>query len=359
MPSRKSGLGLVLRLGAFALSLTALTLAAESGSAEPDGLAMHHCPHAGKWAMSVWAGEDGTDAGEAFLHCNGPPDFWGVESVGVWAAYGLDRVTGAWSRWLGPAHPANTLTELDHMEAVMAFGGPLPEIADPPTPTVVPPMTNTMHNCPLEFRWSIAVWSGPPTPTRSAFLSCGDLEAVEAAYYLDPMTQAWYRWFNDPALDWINTLDVLDHMDAVQALGGRTKLDIVAEGPWIAEPEVPSGCVVEENWMWLTFNTAGGPVSGRAEWLLSCEHECGEVTTSQVTDYEGTYYYDEYRLSGTWVEQVEASYFTVEEDVCQAHSDSQTHTGNWIAVFRDGAVEGYNSLQGTGEVDFKLVVLEE
>jgi len=94
----------------------------------PQALAdtMQNCPQAGKWAISVWGGADGTAIDQAVASCTG---------VTVAAAYWIDPQTQAWQYWFPDQSEINTLTSLNHMQAIIAFGE---EQAQPtPTPTIV------------------------------------------------------------------------------------------------------------------------------------------------------------------------------------------------------------------------------
>jgi len=58
----------------IAIVLVAGALATDSSEAEQG--TMHNCPQAGKWAISVWSGPDGTETGEALAMCGeGAVDF--------------------------------------------------------------------------------------------------------------------------------------------------------------------------------------------------------------------------------------------------------------------------------------------
>ena len=57
-----AGCGLLIAVG-----LVAWALATGSSEAQQDGI--HNCPQAGKWAISVWDGPDGTETGEALATC--------------------------------------------------------------------------------------------------------------------------------------------------------------------------------------------------------------------------------------------------------------------------------------------------
>ena len=75
----------------------------------------------------------------------------------------------------------------------------------------------TMRNCPQRGKWAISVWDGADgTPTGQALAMCGE-EAVAAAYYLDPDTQSWLRYFRGRPE--ISSLNALGHAQGVIGLG--------------------------------------------------------------------------------------------------------------------------------------------
>jgi uncharacterized protein YkwD len=74
---------------------------------------MHNCPQAGKWAISVWDGTDGTATGQAVASCTGAP---------VAAAYWIDPQTQTWERWFPGQPDINSLTTLDHMQGITVLG---------------------------------------------------------------------------------------------------------------------------------------------------------------------------------------------------------------------------------------------
>jgi hypothetical protein len=77
----------------------------------------------------------------------------------------------------------------------------------------------TMHNCPEPGKWSIAVWDGPSATETSEALATCDAEEVAAAYYLDPQTQGWSRWFAERPEPEVSNLRTLDDMQGVIAQG--------------------------------------------------------------------------------------------------------------------------------------------
>ena len=78
---------LVLLGGTIVLAVLTLVWAIGAGSSEAQQDGMHNCPQAGKWAISVWDGQDGSETGEALATCGeGAVDF----------AYYLDPETNGW-----------------------------------------------------------------------------------------------------------------------------------------------------------------------------------------------------------------------------------------------------------------------
>jgi hypothetical protein len=107
----------------LALTLVACLWATGIGSSQAQQGAMQNCPQPGKWAISVWSGDDATDADDAFATC---------DEAGVAVAYSIDPVTQQWSRWFADRPELNTLTTLDDMQGVLTLGG----TAAPATPVL-------------------------------------------------------------------------------------------------------------------------------------------------------------------------------------------------------------------------------
>ncbi len=77
-----------------------------------------------------------------------------------------------------------------------------------------------LHNCPQSGKWAIATWDGADgTSTEQAVATCGE-GAVAAAYYIDPQTQVWSRWFAGRSE--ISNLNSLNSHQGVLALGSST-----------------------------------------------------------------------------------------------------------------------------------------
>lgn len=61
------------------------------------------------------------------------------------------------------------------------------------------------------------MWSGDDgTDPEQAFATCG-AQTVQAAYYIDPQTQSWLRWFT--GRQEISNVPALNDMQAVLARG--------------------------------------------------------------------------------------------------------------------------------------------
>ncbi len=74
-----------------------------------------------------------------------------------------------------------------------------------------------MSTCPLAGKWAFSTWQGPDaTAVEQALGTCGT-DAVDAAYWVDPQTQTWLRYFGGRPE--ISNLTSIDNMQAVLALG--------------------------------------------------------------------------------------------------------------------------------------------
>jgi hypothetical protein len=87
---------------------------------------------------------------------------------------------------------------------------------------------DALHNCPQPGQYAISVWEGEETETGEALDTCG-AGAIDAAYYIEPSTQAWRVFFRDqPA---VSDLDSLNDLQAVVTIGGPTASPPPAEQP--------------------------------------------------------------------------------------------------------------------------------
>ena len=75
-------------------------------------------------------------------------------------------------------------------------------------------------NCPQAIKWAISVWDGPDdVETGEAVATCGP-QAVAAAYYFDPISQSWSRWFAERPE--ISNLTTLNGLQGIVTLGSAT-----------------------------------------------------------------------------------------------------------------------------------------
>jgi len=120
----------------LALGLATLVWAIEIGPSQAQQGAMQNCPQAGKWAISVWSGDDGTETGQALATCG--------EGAAL-AAYYLDPETQVWLRWFAGRPEVSNLLTLDDMQGALALGAPVAGTPTPgPSPTPMP-TTLTVH----------------------------------------------------------------------------------------------------------------------------------------------------------------------------------------------------------------------
>jgi hypothetical protein len=109
--------------------------------------------------------------------------------------------------------------------------------------------SGSMHNCPPAGKWSMAVWSGQSgTAPGDALATCGP-GAVDAAYSLDPQTQAWSRWFASKPD--VSNLPPLNDMQAVLALGSASAPVVTptpTSTPTPAPKPAPGTVLYEADW---------------------------------------------------------------------------------------------------------------
>jgi hypothetical protein len=213
-------LALLFLAGMAVIGLAALPSTTGMGSSEAQQGSMQNCPQAGKWAISVWDGQDWTDAWQALANC-------GEGTVD--AAYYIDPHTQVWSRWFGARPEISDLTRLNNGQGVLALGSAA-AAASPVEErgvTASSAQQGSMNNCPRPGRWAISVWDGAPgTPVGEALATCAGAE-VEAAYSIDPETQGWHGYLLDNPD--ISNLTALDHMQGVLTFGSAASL-VLQEG---------------------------------------------------------------------------------------------------------------------------------
>ena len=183
---------LLLLRGLVALGLLTLAWAIGPGPSEAQQGAMHNCPQSGKWAISVWSGDDGIGAEQAFATCD----------VGaIAAAYYLDPENQTWQRWFAGRPLVSTLETLNDMQGVIALGAmgaPPPTATPTPTPTPAPSPTPAAPT-PTPTPLAGATFSGPLQPgggvsgTITLTLSATGDEIVEVTIRddLDNVTCPW------------------------------------------------------------------------------------------------------------------------------------------------------------------------
>ncbi len=138
------------------------------------------------------------------------------------------------------------------------------------TPTGTPEPTAKVLNCPPANKWAIAVWDGPDTGAGEALGACGE-GAVEAAYYIDPESQNWLRWFRGRPE--ISTLAGLDRLQAVLALASLVASAIATPIP-IDHPPPDEGqmhnCPLPGKWAIAVWDGVDIDTSGA---LSNCAEE--------------------------------------------------------------------------------------
>jgi len=147
-----------------------------------------------------------------------------------------------------------------------------------PTPTV-PPGAGPMLHCPQAGKWAIAVWEGSDyTDTAEALAACGE-GAVDAAYALDPDTQAWRRYF--PERPDISNLPMLINGQGVMARGKATPKPTPTPTPSPTPTPTPSAanqmhnCPRPGKWAIAVWEGANEIDTGEA--LATCDEEVEAV----------------------------------------------------------------------------------
>jgi len=140
----------VIVLGGAAVQTPTPTPTATPG---PQEATMHNCPQAGKWAISVWDGPDGSETGEALATCGeGTVDF----------AYYLDPETNGWLGYFEGRPEVTDLLKLDNRQGVIAHGA----MGVPPS-TATPMLTSTSTSTPTPTPTPTATATSTPTPTHT------------------------------------------------------------------------------------------------------------------------------------------------------------------------------------------------
>jgi hypothetical protein len=209
-------LALLYLAGMVVLGLLALVWAIGIDSSQAQGGTMHNCPQPGKWAISVWEGEE-TETAEALDTCG---------AGAVDAAYYIHPFTQTWQAFFKGQPSISDLDTLENLQAVVTVGSPTASSTPTaePTPTAGP-SPGRMVGCPMAGKRALSVWNGPDgINAEDAFATCTEVIAV--AYWLDPETQKWQRYVDDhPEL---TTLSHLDNLQAVFAIGSKEPRDYCA-----------------------------------------------------------------------------------------------------------------------------------
>jgi hypothetical protein len=143
------------------------------------------CPLANRWSIAVWSGPDNVLIGDALATCTG---------VAIDAAYWLDPDSQSWWRYFPSRPDISSLGALDDMQAVIALGS-ASGAASAAHLASAEGSAFQLHNCPQPGKWAISAWDGPnDTAIDEAVATCPDT-SVAAAYWLDPQTQGWLRYF--------------------------------------------------------------------------------------------------------------------------------------------------------------------
>jgi hypothetical protein len=149
-----------------------------------------NCPAAGKWSITVYSGP-GESAADALGQCGVPVD----------AAYRIDPATQAWSRYIRGRPELTNLASLQHLEGVMARASAAEPVsaaavASPAaSPSTQEQSEGQMEGCPQPARWAISVWNGATGTAPSDALATCSAVGVAAAYWIDPQSQVWKRYF--------------------------------------------------------------------------------------------------------------------------------------------------------------------
>jgi hypothetical protein len=227
------------------------------GSSEAQQGSMQNCPQAGRWAISVWDGDDGTEAAQALATCG---------EGAVEAAYYLHPQSQQWLGWFAGRPDLSNLQTLDGMQSVIALGA---AAATGQVGAGGSQDIQQMQNCPLKAKWAISVWSGlDGTAAGDALATCG-ANGVDAAYYLDPQTQEWLPWFRERSD--LSRLTSLNDFQAVIALGGEGKTIVVTSTVDSGPGTLRQALVDAENGDTITFDTAVFPPSAPATIYVNSE----------------------------------------------------------------------------------------
>ena len=284
--------------GVFVLGLLALASMLGPGVSQADDATMHNCPQPSRWAVAVWGGDDGTDAGQAFATCG---------EGAVVAAYDLDPQTQGWSRWFANQPQVSTLSTLDKWQGVIALGGA--EVTASPTPTPSPSPTPT----------TVATPSPTPTPVTQSFSGEGHRaispiqldEGLTIVTLTHTGSSNFAIWLLDSDGENVDLLvNEIGSFDGSTALGievaGAYALDITADGAWTIKieqlkptsaPGVPQTFTgtgpKASSLFWLdktltTFEMSHDGSSNFAIWLLDSDGENVDLLVNEIGSFDGS-----------------------------------------------------------------------
>ena len=197
--------GSLLFLLAAAATVALLLVNANRGGALEDG-ALTVCPGPGKWAISVWTGDDDTAAEDALATCED-----------ITAGYWLDPDSQLFLHNFGEERPElNTLLTIDNLQGLLVLGGP-DAVAGSAAEAALATAAGDLLPCPQPGKWAISVWTGDDdTAAENALATCsGSL----AGYWLDPDSQLFLHNFGAQRPE-LNSLLTVDGLQGLLVLGG-------------------------------------------------------------------------------------------------------------------------------------------
>jgi hypothetical protein len=128
-----------------------------------------------------------------------------------------------------------------------------------------------MYDCPQAGEWSLAMWEGGcGTDIGEALAACGE-GTVDAAYYLSPFTQEWFRWF--PGRLEFSNLEALEDVQGLFLLGSAAAGTAETGAPAMSGAGQMVGCPVPGNWsiaVWPGDNAGGTDGTDAAAALDTC-----------------------------------------------------------------------------------------
>ena len=140
-----------------------------------------NCPLPGKWALAYYNGP-GASLDDVQAACPFPID----------VAFRIDRDWQLWRRYFRQRPEISNLGRLWNGEGLLVLGSSSLRAASHDQTTPQP--LGQMYDCPRPDMWAISVWLGDPAAAiEEALATC--LTGVAAAYWIDPYSQIWSRYF--------------------------------------------------------------------------------------------------------------------------------------------------------------------